>query len=158
MRVGIGYDAHKLADGVPLVLGGVEIPWPRGLEAHSDGDVVLHAIMDAILGAAALGDIGAHFPDKDPIYKGISSLCLLAEVSNKAGREGYRVNNVDCTVVAQRPRIQPHTQAMRTKISAALGVTEERVNVKATTTEHMGFTGREEGIACFAVCSLETGA
>jgi len=154
-RVGFGYDAHRLVDGAPLVLGGVGIPWPKGLEAHSDGDVVIHAIMDAILGAAALGDIGKHFPDTDPGYKGCSSLLLLAEVRNKACLEGYRVNNCDCTVVAQRPKIAPYAHEMSQKISEALGVDENRVNVKATTTEHMGFTGREEGIACYAICSLE---
>lgn len=156
IRVGIGYDAHRFAEGIPLILGGVEIPWPKGLAAHSDGDVVIHAIIDSILGAAALGDIGIHFPDSDPGYKGISSLLLLDEVREKITRVGYRVCNVDCTVVAQRPKISPHAPMMRKKISDALSVEEGRINVKATTTEHMGFTGREEGIACYAICCIES--
>jgi 2-C-methyl-D-erythritol 2,4-cyclodiphosphate synthase len=154
-RIGFGYDAHQLVEGLPLVLGGVGIAWPKGLKAHSDGDVVIHAIMDAILGAAALGDIGVHFPDSDPRYKGCSSLVLLERVREKARLEGYRVNNVDCTVVAQRPQILPHACEMGQKISEALGVEADRISVKATTTEYMGFTGREEGIACYAICSLE---
>ena len=155
MRFGFGFDAHKLADGIPLILGGVNVPWHKGLQAHSDGDVLVHAVMDAILGAAALGDIGCHFPDTDSLYKGCSSLRLLEEVRDKVCCMGYRIINVDCTVVAQRPKISPHAMHMRKNISETLCVEEDRINVKATTTEHMGFTGREEGIACFAVCSLE---
>ena len=154
VRIGFGYDAHPLVEGAPLFLGGVRLPWPKGLAGHSDGDVMLHAIMDALLGAACLGDIGAHFPDTDDKYKGCSSMLLLSEVREKINRAGYRVNNVDCTLVAQRPKILPYAPEMRSRISRALGIAAGQVNVKATTTEHMGFTGREEGIACYAVCTL----
>ena len=153
-RVGFGYDAHQLEEGVALVLGGVELPWSKGLISHSDGDVLLHAIMDALLGAACLGDIGMHFPDTDPAFKGCSSLSLLAQVKGKIDQAGYVVHNIDCTLVAQRPRLAPYVAAMREKISLALGVEPNQVSVKATTTEHMGFTGREEGMACYAVCTL----
>ncbi len=154
-RIGFGYDVHQLAAGVPLVVGGVSLPWPKGLAGHSDGDVMLHAIMDALLGAAALGDIGAHFPDNDPQYKGCSSLMLLSRVSEKLTAAGYAVNNVDCTLVAQRPKVAPHVPEMREKISQTLGVKADQVNVKATTTEHLGFAGREEGMACYAVCTIK---
>ncbi len=154
-RIGIGYDVHQLAAGVPLVVGGVSLPWPKGLAGHSDGDVMLHAIMDALLGAAALGDIGTHFPDKDPQYKGCSSRMLLSWVSEKLTAAGYAVNNVDCTLVAQQPKVAPYIPEMREKISQTLGVSVDQVNVKATTTEHLGFAGREEGMACYAVCTLK---
>ncbi|MCL2120832.1 MAG: 2-C-methyl-D-erythritol 2,4-cyclodiphosphate synthase [Clostridiales bacterium] len=152
--VGIGYDVHPLTEGVPLVLGGLVLPWPKGLAGHSDGDVILHAIIDALLGAARLGDIGAHFPDSNPLYKGCSSVLLLTEVIQKLNHEGYEVNNIDCTLVAQRPQIQPFILAMRESISRAAGADLDQISVKATTTEHLGFTGREEGMACYAVCSL----
>lgn len=154
MRIGFGYDAHRLADGLPLVLGGVLLPWHRGLEAHSDGDVLLHALMDALLGAACLGDIGVHFPDTDQVYHGCSSITLLSVVKEELHRAGYAVHNIDCTLVAQLPKIQPFIHAMRDRISSTLGIGEDQVSVKATTTEGMGFTGREEGIACYAVCTL----
>ena len=154
LRVGFGYDAHRLKEGLPLTIGGVGLPWTKGLESHSDGDVMLHAVMDALLGAAGLGDIGVHFPDSDPQYKGCSSLLLLSQVREKLGEAGYNVNNVDCTLVAQRPKIVSDIPAMRDNISRALAVDRDRVSVKATTTEHMGFTGREEGIACYAVCTI----
>jgi len=154
IRIGFGYDAHRFADGIPLILGGLALPWPKGLASHSDGDVMLHAIMDALLGAACLGDIGYHFPDTDPQYKGRSSLALLSEVKEKLSRAGYGVNNIDCTLVAQRPKVQAHIAEMRERICQALGASPGQVNIKATTTEHMGFTGREEGMACYAVCTL----
>ena len=154
VRIGFGYDAHQLMEGAPLILGGVALPWSKGLVSHSDGDVLLHAIMDSLLGAACLGDIGAHFPDTDPSYLGYSSLMLLSEVNKRINAAGYEVNNIDCTLVAQEPKIMPFTHEMRVKISHALGITPEQISVKATTTEHMGFTGREEGIACYAVCTL----
>jgi len=154
VRIGFGYDVHQLKDGIPLILGGIELPWPKGLESYTDGDVMLHAIMDALLGAACLGDIGLHFPDTDPKYKGYSSLSLLSEVGEMLDKAGYDVNNIDCTVVAQRPKIAPHIPAMRAKISQALGAGADRISVKATTTEHMGFAGREEGMACYAVCTI----
>lgn len=154
LRVGFGYDAHRLKEGLPLTIGGVGLPWTKGLESHSDGDVMLHAVMDALLGAAGLGDIGVHFPDSDPQYKGCSSLLLLSQVREKLGEAGYNVNNVDCTLVAQRPKIVSDIPAMRDNISRALAVDRDRVSVKATTTEHMGFTGREEGMACYAVCTI----
>ena len=154
MRIGFGYDAHRLAKGIPLILGGVLIPWTSGLEGHSDGDVLLHAVIDAILGAAGMGDIGVHFPDTDPQYKGRSSKALLEAVMERIKQAGYAINNVDCTVVAQRPKIQPFVPQMVDILSAVLGADTGRVSVKATTTEHMGFTGREEGISCYAVCTL----
>ncbi len=155
MRIGHGYDVHQLVAGRKLVLGGVEIPWEKGLLGHSDADVLLHAISDAILGAIAEGDIGRHFPDSDPAYKGISSLKLLRHVMALADGKGYRVCNVDATIVAQRPKLAPHIPAMRTLIAEALGCDEGRVNVKATTTEQLGFAGRGEGIASYAVALLE---
>ena len=153
-RIGFGYDAHQLAEGIPLVLGGVTVPWEKGLAGHSDGDVLLHAVMDALLGASGLGDIGVHFPDTDHQYKGCSSLWLLGETQELVRQAGFKVNNIDCTLVAQRPKIRPYVPAMRKEISRVLEILQGQVNVKATTTEHMGFTGREEGMACYAVCSL----
>lgn len=155
MRVGIGYDAHRFCAGRELVLGGVRIPHEKGLEGHSDADVLLHAIADALLGAAACGDIGLHFPDSDEQYRGIDSLELLRRVGEVISTRGYSVGNIDVTVIAQGPPISPHTGAMRAGISAALDCGENRVQVKATTTEGMGFTGRGEGIAAMAVALLE---
>ena len=153
-RVGIGFDAHRFADGRRLVLGGVEIDHPRGLEGWSDADALLHAITDAVLGAAALGDIGTHFPPTDPAWRDADSRELLAASVTLAGREGWTVGNVDATVLAEAPRIAPHVASMRSAIAAALGVDLERVSVKATTSEGMGFVGREEGIAAIAVATL----
>jgi 2-C-methyl-D-erythritol 2,4-cyclodiphosphate synthase len=153
-RVGIGYDVHRLAAGRALVLGGVTIPAERGLLGHSDADVALHAIMDAILGAAALGDIGEHFPPGDPAYRGIDSRTLLAHVRELVTNAGWAVVNIDCTIVAERPKIMPHAAAMRAAIGAALGIAPERVGIKATTNEGIGFIGREEGIAAMAVAAI----
>ena len=153
-RMGFGYDAHQLKEGIPLMLGGIEAPWPKGLLGYSDGDVMLHAIMDALLGAACLGDIGAHFPTNDPRYKGISSLLLLSMVRDKLDEAGFAVNNIDCTLVAQRPKVAPYIPAMADCISRTLGIAAGQVSVKATTTDFMGFAGREEGMACYAVCTL----
>jgi 2-C-methyl-D-erythritol 2,4-cyclodiphosphate synthase len=155
MRIGQGYDAHRFAPGRRLVLGGVEIAHTQGLLAHSDGDVLVHALCDALLGAAGLGDIGRHFPDSDPAYRGIDSRVLLRRVVAAVQAEGLGVSNVDCTVVAQQPRLAPHIPAMRALLASDLGVAEARVNVKATTTEGMGFAGRGEGIAAYAVALLE---
>lgn len=155
MRVGQGFDAHAFRPGGQLVLGGVEIPYERSLAAHSDGDVLLHAVCDALLGAAGLGDIGRHFPDSDPSLKGIDSRILLRGVVGKLLDLGLRAVNVDATVVAQAPRLAPYVTAMRNAMAEDLGLAPERVNVKATTTEGLGFTGREEGIAAFAVVLLE---
>ena len=155
MRIGQGYDAHRFAPGRRLVLGGVEIPHGQGLLAHSDGDVLIHALCDALLGAAGLGDIGRHFPDSDPAYRGIDSRVLLRRVVAALEAEGLRVGNVDGTVVAQQPRLAPHIPVMRALLAQDLGVAEGRVNVKATTTEGMGFAGRGEGIAAYAVALLE---
>ncbi|MEW6698415.1 MAG: 2-C-methyl-D-erythritol 2,4-cyclodiphosphate synthase [Bacillota bacterium] len=155
MRVGIGYDVHKLVPERPLILGGVTVPYERGLLGHSDADVLVHAIMDALLGAAALGDIGRHFPDSDPRYKGISSLTLLAEVKEKLAAKKYIINNLDAVLVAQAPKLAPHIPAMRENIARILGVEPEVINVKATTTEHLGFAGRGEGIGAYAVCTLQ---
>ncbi len=155
MRVGQGFDAHAFKPGGRLVLGGVEIPHARGLEAHSDGDVVLHALCDALLGAAGLGDIGRHFPPDDPDYKNIDSRILLRRVVDLVAGTGLRVVNTDITIVAQEPRMAPHTAVMRENIRGDLGVEPSRVNIKATTTEHMGFTGRNEGIAVFAIVLLQ---
>ena len=155
MRVGQGFDAHAFKPGRRLVLGGVEIPYSRGLEAHSDGDVVLHALCDALLGAAGLGDIGGHFPPDDPAYKNIDSRILWRRVVGLVTDAGQHIANVDVTIVAQEPRMAPHTAAMRENIRADLGVESSQVNIKATTTERMGFTGRAEGIAVFAVALLQ---
>lgn len=154
-RIGIGYDVHRLVAGRPLVIGGVDIPWEKGLEGHSDADVLLHAIKDALLGAAALGDIGRHFPDTDPAYKGASSLRLLAAVGEKLAAAGWRAANIDAVVIAEKPKLAPHIPAMNANIAAALGIAAGQVNVKATTTEGLGFTGRREGIAAQAVAAIE---
>lgn len=155
MRIGHGYDVHRLIAGRKLVLGGVEIPYILGLDGHSDADVLLHAIMDALLGAAALGDIGRLFPDTDPAYKGISSVLLLETVAARIWKAGYEVGNVDATVIAQKPKLAPHIPAMREIVAKTLGVDLDQINIKATTEEHLGFSGREEGIAAHAVCILE---
>lgn len=155
MRIGHGYDAHRFGDDRPLVLGGVAIPYPQGLVAHSDGDVLIHALCDALLGAAGLGDIGRHFPDTSAEFAGIDSRILLRRVLASLRQEGLRVHNADLTLVAQRPKLAPHIPAMRAILAADLGVDPGRVNVKATTTEGMGFTGRGEGIAAYAVVLLE---
>ena len=154
MRIGTGYDVHRLTEGRKLVLGGVEIPYEKGLLGHSDADVLLHAIMDALLGAAALGDIGQHFPDTDPAYEGISSIELLKCVGGLLARHGYEVENIDSIVIAQRPKLLPYRQQMRENIAASLGIEVGRVSVKATTEEGMGFTGRGEGIAAQAAVLL----
>lgn len=156
MRIGTGYDVHQLAEGLPLWLGGVLVPHTHGLVGHSDADVLLHAICDALLGAAALGDIGKHFPDTYPQYKGISSLKLLAHVGRLLKEHGYRVENIDSTVAAQRPKLAPHIPQMRQNIADALGIEVGRVSVKATTTEHLGFEGRMEGISAQAVTLIES--
>ena len=156
MRIGTGYDVHQLAEGLPLWLGGVLVPHTHGLVGHSDADVLLHAICDALLGAAALGDIGKRFPDTDPQYKGISSLKLLAHVGGLLKEHGYRVGNIDSTVAAQRPKLAPHIPQMRQNIADALGIDIAQVSVKATTTEHLGFEGRMEGISAQAVALIES--
>lgn len=153
-RVGFGYDAHRLTKGRALVLGGVHVPYPLGLEGHSDADVLTHAVIDALLGALGRGDIGRHFPDSDPAYKNADSLILLAEVMHWVKEEGYRVNQLDSTVVAEKPRLAPHIQAMQETLSGVLEVPPGRVNVKAKTSEKMGFCGREEGMEAFAIVSL----
>ena len=147
MRIGTGYDVHALGEGLPLWIGGVQIPHTHGLIGHSDADVLLHAICDALLGAADIGDIGKHFPDTDPQYKGISSLKLLAHVGRLLKEKGYRVGNIDSTVVAQRPKLASYIPLMRQHIADTLGIDIDQVSVKATTTEHLGFEGREEGIS-----------
>lgn len=153
-RTGIGYDVHRLVEGRPLVLGGVRIPYDRGLEGHSDADVVLHAIGDALLGAAALGDVGAHFPPDDPAWKDADSVDLLRRIVGLVADAGWEVADVDATLLAEAPKIRPHVDAMRNAIAAALGVPVERVSVKATTSEGMGFVGRGEGMAALAVAGL----
>ncbi len=153
-RVGIGFDAHPLAAGRRLVLGGVDIPYHLGLSGHSDGDVLVHAIMDALLGAAGLGDKGVHFPSSDPQYKDISSLTLLEAVARLVGKDGWRISNVDATMLAQKPKLAPFIQTMREQAGKALAIPVERVGIKVTTTDYMGFVGREEGIAACAVASL----
>ncbi len=155
MRIGHGYDVHRLTEGRKLILGGVEIPFEKGLDGHSDADVLVHAIMDALLGAAALGDIGKLFPDNDPAYAGISSLLLLEKVAQRLREGGFSVGNIDATVLAQRPKLAPHIPQMREKIANTLGISADRVSVKATTEEGLGFTGSGEGIAAHAVCLLE---
>lgn len=155
MRIGHGYDVHCLVEGRKLILGGVDIPWEKGLLGHSDADVLLHAISDAILGALALGDIGKHFPDTDPQYKGADSRKLLRHVMELADRKGYRLGNLDATIVAQRPKLAPSIPEMHTNIAADLDADIDRVNVKATTTEKLGFAGRGEGIAAYAVVLME---
>ena len=155
LRIGHGYDVHRLVEGRPLILGGVEIPWEKGLLGHSDADVLTHAVMDALSGAARLGDIGKLFPDTDPAYAGISSLKLLAEVARLLAERGYAVVNVDATLLAQRPKVAPYKQQMAENIAAVLGVEAEQVNVKATTEEGLGFTGDGSGMAAHAVVLLE---
>ncbi len=155
MRIGTGYDVHRLEKGRKLILGGVEIPFEKGLLGHSDADVLLHAVSDALLGAAALGDIGKHFPDTDPAFEGADSLKLLEETVRLVKEEGYKVGNVDATVIAQKPKLAAYIPKMRENISKALGVEKSRVNVKATTEEHLGFTGEGLGISAQAVCLLE---
>jgi 2-C-methyl-D-erythritol 2,4-cyclodiphosphate synthase len=155
VRAGIGYDVHRLEPGRRLVLGGVEIPHPLGLTGHSDADVLLHAIADALLGAAALGDIGQHFPPGDPSYLDASSLALLEEVRRLVEIAGYRVGNIDASVVAEAPRLAPHIPLMRERIAAATGVAPDRIGIKATTNEGLGFTGRGEGIAAWAIALIE---
>ena len=154
MRIGMGYDVHKLTEGRDLILGGVKIPYEKGLLGHSDADVLLHAIMDALLGAAALGDIGQHFPDTDPAYEGADSLLLLSHVGDLISREGYAIENIDATVIAQNPKLAPHIEQMRENIANTLHLELTQVNVKATTEERLGFTGREEGISSQAICAL----
>jgi 2-C-methyl-D-erythritol 2,4-cyclodiphosphate synthase len=151
MRVGLGYDAHRLAAGRPLILGGVEIPHALGLLGHSDADVLAHAIGDALLGAVGAGDLGTHFPDKDPAYKNISSLILLQRIMQIVRDRGFAPANVDATIVAQAPRLAPHIPAMQANLAPILGLAPAEVNIKATTTEHMGFAGRGEGMAAYAV-------
>ena len=154
MRVGMGYDVHKLVADRKLILGGVEIPHTLGLLGHSDADVLVHAIMDALLGAAALGDIGKHFPDTDPQYKGADSMKLLERVGALIAAEGYVVGNIDATVIAQRPKLRPYIETMEQNVAQVLGIAKDQVNIKATTEEKLGFTGREEGIAAEAICML----
>ena len=155
MRIGHGYDVHRLVEGRKLILGGVEIPFQKGLLGHSDADVLTHAVMDALLGALALGDIGKHFPDSDPAYKGADSLMLAREVAKLLLAQNYRIGNVDATVLAQAPKLAPHIPQMRENLALALGVPTDAVSVKATTEEGLGFTGIGEGIAAHAVCLLE---
>ena len=156
MRIGHGYDVHRLTEGRKLILGGVEIPYEKGLLGHSDADVLLHALMDAMLGAAALGDIGRHFPDSDPAYKGADSLRLLGEVQRLVTEAGYRVSNLDCTILAQRPKLAPYIPLMIDKVSAVLSIPADAVSIKATTEEGLGFTGEGLGIAAHAVVLLES--
>ena len=157
MRIGHGYDVHRLVEGRKLILGGVEIPWEKGLDGHSDADVLTHAVMDALLGAAALGDIGKLFPDTDDRFLGICSMELLTEVGSRLRAAGYAVGNIDATVIAQRPKLAPYIDAMRKEIAERLQIDVSRVSVKATTEEHLGFTGSGDGIAAHAVCLLEDG-
>ena len=155
MRIGHGYDVHRLVEGRDLILGGVKIPYEKGLLGHSDADVLLHAVSDALLGAAGLRDIGYHFPDTDPQYKCADSMELLRIVGQKIAAAGYRVSNVDVTMIAQRPKLKEHIPVMMENIASALGIGADRVNVKATTEEKLGFTGTGEGMSCHAVCLLE---
>ena len=154
MRVGMGYDVHRLTEGRKLILGGVEIPWEKGLLGHSDTDVLVHAVMDALLGATALGDIGKHFPDTDPAYKGISSILLLRHVTELLKKHGYTIGNIDATIIAQKPKMASHILKMRENMAEAMGISVDCLNVKATTEEGLGFTGSEEGIAAQAICLL----
>lgn len=156
MRIGMGYDVHKLAEDRALIIGGVEISHEKGLLGHSDADVLIHAIMDALLGAAALGDIGKHFPDTDPAYKGASSIKLLEHVGELIEQELYVIGNIDATIVAQRPKMAPHIEKMRENIAAALHIDMSQVNIKATTEEGLGFTGHGEGISAQAIAGIET--
>ena len=154
MRIGMGYDVHRLQEGCKLIMGGVEIPYEKGLLGHSDADVLVHAVMDALLGAAALGDIGKHFPDNDPAYKGADSLMLLGRVGEILSEEGYVIENIDSTIIAQKPKMAPHIEQMRRNIADTLGLDISRVNVKATTEEGLGFTGTGEGISAQAVALI----
>ncbi|MBO5408853.1 MAG: 2-C-methyl-D-erythritol 2,4-cyclodiphosphate synthase [Clostridia bacterium] len=154
MKIGFGYDVHRLVPERKLILGGVKIPHETGLLGHSDADVLIHALMDAILGALALGDIGKHFPDTDNDYKNIDSMLLLKKVADLMHREGYQIGNIDCTVCAQRPKLSPHIETMRQNIGAVLETDISNISVKATTTEKLGFVGQEEGISAYAVCLL----
>ena len=156
MRVGLGYDVHKLTEGRDLILGGVKIPYEKGLLGHSDADVLLHAIMDALLGAAALGDIGKHFPDTDPAYKGISSVRLLEHVADLLEEHQFLIENIDATIIAQRPKMRPYIDTMRENIAKALKIESDQINVKATTEEGLGFTGSGEGISSQAICAIES--
>lgn len=155
MRIGHGYDVHKLAEGRKLILGGVEVPFEKGLAGHSDADVLTHAIMDALLGAAALGDIGRHFPDNDDTYLGINSQILLKRVCAQIRAQGYEIGNLDATVIAQRPKLMGYLDAMRETLAGTMEISTSQINIKATTEEHLGFTGRGEGIAAHCVCLLE---
>ncbi len=155
MRIGHGYDVHRLVEERALILGGVEIPFEKGLLGHSDADVLTHALMDAMLGAAGLGDIGKHFPDSDPQYKGISSLELLRHVCSLLKEHGYTLGNADVTLIAQRPKVGPYVPQMRENLAAIIGCPQDRLNIKATTEEKLGFTGEGAGMACHAVCLLE---
>lgn len=155
MRIGMGYDVHRLAENRKMIIGGVEIPYERGLLGHSDADVLLHAIMDALLGAAALGDIGKHFPDTDPAYEGISSMKLLEKVGQLLEDNRYVIENIDATIIAQKPKMRPYIDIMRENIAGALGIDLSQVNVKATTEEGLGFTGAMEGISSQAICMLQ---
>ena len=155
MRIGHGYDVHKLVAGRDLIIGGVKIEYELGLLGHSDADVLLHAVSDALLGAAGLGDIGKHFPDTDPTYKGADSLMLLKVVAERVRDAGYRVSNIDVTMIAQKPKLRPHIPQMEANIASAVGIDVSRINVKATTEEKLGFTGNMEGMSCHAVCLLE---
>ena len=154
MRIGMGYDVHKLVENRPLIIGGVEIPYHLGLLGHSDADVLLHAVMDALLGAAALGDIGKHFPDTDEAYKGISSMKLLEHVEALLSEKGYIVGNIDATIIAQKPKLRPFIEEMEENVARVLKISKEQINIKATTEEGLGFTGTEEGISAQAICTI----
>jgi 2-C-methyl-D-erythritol 2,4-cyclodiphosphate synthase len=156
MRIGHGYDVHRLTEGRKLILGGVEIPYDKGLLGHSDADVLAHAVADSLLGAAALGDIGTHFPDTDPAFKNADSLMLLTRVCMLLAQKNYRIANIDATVIAQAPKLKPYIAAIRERLAAACGVGLDQISVKATTEEHLGFTGAGEGIAAHAVCLIES--
>ena len=155
MRIGHGYDVHRLVEGRDLILGGMRVAYEKGLDGHSDADVLVHAVMDALLGAAGLGDIGKLFPDNDPQYKGISSMKLLKVVRQRIEEKGYRISNIDVTMIAQKPKLRPYIPQMEMNIAVMLGIDGDRVNIKATTEEHLGFTGAGSGMACHAVCLLE---
>lgn len=154
MRIGMGYDVHRLQEGCKLIMGGVEIPYEKGLLGHSDADVLVHAVMDALLGAAALGDIGKHFPDTDPAYKGISSILLLQKVGELLEEHCFLIENIDATIIAQAPKMRPHIDQMRQNMAAALKIDVSQINVKATTEEGLGFTGKKEGISAQAICCI----
>lgn len=155
MRIGLGYDVHKLVENRPLILGGVNIPHNKGLLGHSDADVLTHAIIDSLLGACALGDIGTHFPDNNNIYKDISSLVLLEKVENLIAQKGYKIINIDCTIIAQKPKMLPYIPIMKKNICDSLNIEENCLNIKATTEEGLGFTGKEEGISANSICLLD---